>query len=55
MIIMLAAMLASCSTGILLWWAGSNGPYAVIAAGSAFSSTAMFGFAAFEFLTGDHD
>ena len=54
-IIMLAALIVSCATGILLWRGGANGSYAVIAAGSAFSGTAMFGFSVFEFLTEDHD
>jgi len=52
-IIMVAALMVSCAVGILSWWGGANGPHAIIAAGSAFTGTAMFGFAVFEFLTGD--
>jgi hypothetical protein len=52
-IIMLAALLVSCVVGILSWRDGANGPHAVIIAGATFTGTTVFGFAVFDFLTGD--
>lgn len=50
-IIMLAALVVSGTVGVLSWWGGLNGPYALVTAVASFTGTTTFGLRVYDFLT----
>jgi hypothetical protein len=48
---MLAALVVSGTVGVLSWWGGLNGPYALVTAVASFTGTTTFGLRVYDFLT----